>query len=123
LKKVEYELFIAKVYLKCGSYHESLFQTLKIIDRTEEYQMTLLNQETMVHLAEIHLEMGAYYEALVVLNDIKATEKLKIKVCTLRARVVVFLSHEVHYNEVGAVAMKKAVIKELDEMVILIVTL
>lgn len=65
LKKVEFELFIAKVYVECDAYHEALFQVLKVIDKAEQWQMILLYLEANIVLAQIHLEMGAYYEALV----------------------------------------------------------
>jgi hypothetical protein len=123
LKRVEYELFIAKVHMKCDAYHEALFQALKIIDKTEEWQMTILNLESKIVLSEIHFEMGAYYEALTLLNEIEATvlskmePEMKAIFHNLKAKVTFFLSNEVVYNERGGVIMKKAAIKGLETSV------
>jgi tetratricopeptide (TPR) repeat protein len=117
LRKVEYELFIAKVHLRCGAYHEALFQTLKVIDKTEEWQMNLVHKQGKLLLAEILLEMGDYYEALLAVNELDVDGPLKAEICNLKAKIVLFLSKEIKYNEVGAVLMQKAAISTLTEMV------
>ena len=121
LKKLQYELFIAKVNLKWDSYHEALFQALKIIEKTEEWQMTVLNLNSRLVLAEIHIEMGAYYESLTLLNEI-STELISrwdsetvASFYTLKARTLFLLSSEVINNEKCAVALRKAAIKELED--------
>lgn len=73
LKRVEYELYIAKLHLRCDAYHEALFQVLKVIDKTEDWQMSKLELEAKICLAEIHLEMSSYYEAYIQLNEIEAS--------------------------------------------------
>lgn len=120
-KKLQYELFIAKVNLKWDSYHEALFQALKIIEKTEEWQMTVLNLNSRLVLAEIHIEMGAYYESLTLLNEI-STELISrwdsetvASFYTLKARTLFLLSSEVTNNEKCAVALRKAAIKELED--------
>lgn len=117
LKKVEYELFIAKLHLKCGAYHEALFQTLKVIDKAEEWQMNLVHKQGKLLLAEVLLEMGDYYEALLAVNELDADGQLKAEICILKAKIILFLSKELEYNEVGAVIMQKAAINTLTEMV------
>lgn len=120
LKKVEYELFIAKIHNKSDAAHEALFQTLKIIEKAEEWQMSILILEAKILLSEIHLEMSSYYEALTLLNEIEAgilgkcNPEIKANFYIIRAKTVLYLSSEIKRNEPGAVAMKKSAIVDLE---------
>lgn len=83
--------------------------------------MSLLNLYSKVILCEIHLEMGAFYESLSLLNQIecvilgKTEPDLQSQFYIMKAKVGLHLSNEVVYNERGAVAMKKAAIQHLDQ--------
>jgi len=98
LKKVEYDLFIARIHFKSDSYHEALFQTLKIIDKTDEWQMSILSLEAKMLLSQIHMEMGSYYESLTLLNEIetsvlgKCNPEVKAQFYIFKAKTVLFLS-------------------------------
>jgi len=52
LKKLEYELLVAKIHHKSDAFQEALFQTLKIIEKAEEWQMTILSLEAKILLAD-----------------------------------------------------------------------
>lgn len=120
LKKLEYELFIAKIYMKSDSFQEALFQTLKILDKAEEWQMTILILETKLVLSEIHSCNSSYYEALKLLNSIEAdvlskcAPEVRANFYIIKAKVVLYLSAEITTNEVGYVIMKKSVIVDLE---------
>mmetsp|Transcript_22409 Transcript_22409/g.19912 ORF Transcript_22409/g.19912 Transcript_22409/m.19912 type:complete len:100 (+) Transcript_22409:146-445(+) len=98
LKKVEYDLFIARIHLYSDAYHEALFQTLKVTDKAEEWQMSILSLEAKILLSEIHLEMGSYYEALTQLNSVEAeilgkcSPDTKTFFYNLKAKTTLYLS-------------------------------